>query len=246
MNQEMEFELPVDNNVTNVLNGTVDDEKKEKKKRVKKTSKKRVKEVVEDGEEVPPTKKSKKPRKKTLKNMYEGVKPPRSAFQLYLSAKSKENRDAVAKATSDGNPTDERLSLPEITRLWKTVGEEVKVEYQKLANEDLLRFLKEIHDEKNHQFTPKEQEKYRKELISLGIEINTKEENRKLMKKRPTSAFLFYLNANRERVIKEEGVTNEEAMKILGKRWREELTESDKEPWNKRAQMEIEEMANAA
>lgn len=163
-----------------------------------------------------------------LKKRYEGIVGPRSAFQLYVKTMAKRHN-------VDGN---KNLNATEIEPKWRDVTD--KSEYKKLEAEDLKRWLKEIWETRNHEFTPDEQIKYYDVLKEIGYELAPLDEIKKTIKKKKTPPFFLYLIANRKRVIDEHNgkITNDELLKLLGKRWAE-MSDTEKEPWNKKSQQQL-------
>lgn len=194
-----------------------------------KSKKRKAEETVEahTDDEVKETKpRRKKTKRLSLKKQYPDIKNPRSAFQIYISEISKKNK-------SEGN----NVNATEITPKWSQISDEEKAKYYKFAEEDVVNWLKQV-SERGHVFTPKEQNKYRPYLMRIGVDINSEEENNKLIKKRPTPAFFIYTRENRSTVVeKNKDISNKDVLKILGEQWRG-LTADQKQVWEKVAQQE--------
>lgn len=180
----------------------------------------------EEDEPVKVVKRRKKTKKLSLKKQYPDIKKPRSAFQIYISEVSKHNKAEGIKPNA-----------VEISPKWATIGSEERAKYHKLADEDVLNWLRQI-SELGHTFTPAEQIKYRPFLARLGVELNSEEENRKLAKSRPTPAFFVYTRENRAAAkSKNSDKTHKEILTILGAQWKA-LNDDEKSVWKKLALQE--------
>lgn len=166
-------------------------------------------------------------KKKNLKKLYP-VTGPRSAFQLYVST--------MAKKHNENSDNTKKFNATQIEPKWKDVRD--KSPYEKMERADLLRWLKELHEAHNHEFTPEQQIAYYSELKELGVPCKTPEENKLLIKKKRVPPFFLYSQSKRQDLIDRNGgkITNNEARKLLGEKWKA-MTDVEKEPWKKKSDM---------
>lgn len=167
-------------------------------------------------------------KKKNLKKMYDDVTGPRSAFQLYVSS--------MAKKHNEGNENKEKkFNATQIEPKWKDVKD--KKPYEEMERQDLLRWLKELHEKHSHQFTPEQEITYYSELKEIGIPCKTPEENKHLVRRKKIPPFFLYSQSKRQELIDSNNgnITNNEARKMLGQKWRE-MTDDEKQPWIKQSE----------
>ncbi len=181
------------------------------KKEVKKAEKKEVKKAEKKAE------KKKKPK--------DAPKNARSAYILF----SQDMRPDVKKEQPE---LDAKDVLKALGALWKNADEDVKAKYQKLADEDKVRFKEEMDN-----YVPSEDEKEKDKKTKKG-------KKPKDAPKSARSAYIFFSQDMRP-VVKEENpeMKSTEIMTELGKRWKEfkdsddakkyiDMAQEDKERYN--------------
>lgn len=204
------------------------------KKRKERRAKRKAETVPEDVDpDVEQQTKPKKQKKLSLKKLYP-VKGPRTAFQLYVKEQ--------AKLHNENENNQPKFNATQIQPKWKTISAEEKEKFTKLAKVDLVRWLKEIHEEHSHEFTPAEQIKYYEELKSIGYPVKTPEENQRIINKdkKPNPPFFLFSEYTKNQIKKanggELGMNNQEFRELVGSKWKA-MNDSEKDPWKKKSKM---------
>lgn len=148
------------------------------------------------------------PKKRVAKAKSNAPKRPMSAFFLYM----KDNRETIKRE----NPTAEFTQIPKIgSEQWTSLKPAQKSKYLALAEKEKQRYATEML---TYVPSPEDKKKKRKK----------KDPN---APKRPTSAYIFYVNSRSDRVRKEHpDYKMTEVMKSLGAEWRA-LDDRSKKPF---------------
>jgi hypothetical protein len=141
-------------------------------------------------------------------------KKPRSAYILFCS----ENRPKLQKKSPDLNTTQLTSKLGE---LWKTVSEKDKIRFNELAKKDKERYESEMQN-----YTPPEGQEE-----DVPKKRGGKAKKERTGPKRPTSAYLYFCEAMRNKVKEENpDMSGKDITTELGKRWKS-LSEKEKAPY---------------
>jgi len=136
--------------------------------------------------------------KKRVSRKSNAPKRPMSAFFLYM----KDNRETIKRE----NPGVEFLDIPKIgATQWKALKQAQRVKYEALAEKEKQRYASEMT---TYVPSPEDKKKKRKK----------KDPN---APKRPTLAYIYYVNSRQDRVRKEHpDYKMTEVMRALGAEWR--------------------------
>ena len=188
----------------------VDDETKTKYQKMADEDKVRFKNEMENyvpGEEVEEEKE--KVKKKKDKNAPKGA---RSAYILFCT-------DERAQVKEDMPDISAKDVLVELGKRWKAVSEKVKTKYQKMADEDKVRFKNEMEN-----YVPGEDIEEEKEKVKKKKDKNAPKGAR--------SAYIFFC-ADERAQVKEDipDISAKDVLVELGKRWKA-LKDDDEDRYN--------------
>lgn len=148
-------------------------------------------------------------------------KKPRSAYILFCS----ENRPKLQKKSPDLNTTQLTSKLGE---MWKSVSDKDKARLNELAKKDKERYKSEMQN-----YTPPEGQEEDAPKKRGG-----KPKKERTGPKRPTSAYLYFCEAMRNKVKEENpDMSGKDITTELGKRWKS-LSEKEKAPYNAKGEQD--------
>jgi serine/arginine repetitive matrix protein 1 len=175
-------------------------------------------EIIESNiPETPPPEKKEKEKKKKKDGPKSSVKGRRSSYIFFCSAE----REKI-KSTTD-------LKGTEITKemgvRWSKLSDKKKAPFIAMAEEDKIRYSREIEEEGPIEGQDTEKKKRAKKTRPDG------------MPKKGSSGYIFFCK-DRRASVKEDNpdMDSREITKELGRLWRVELTEEEKEPFIKQAE----------
>jgi high mobility group protein B1 len=150
---------------------------------------------------------------------------PKPSVNAYIHF-SRDNRDEV----KEENPSSKASDITKIiAQKWKEADEDLKQEYKEKAEQDKVRYEKELEN-----YEPKE-----------GF-VNPKEKKSKKKAKKsgpskPLNAYMWFCKDKREE-LKNKGLDNKEILREMGKLWKN-LSDKKKKPYNEKAEQDKERYA---